>query len=307
MALQHQSVLLTESLEALAIKPGGRYLDGTFGRGGHSRGILQQLGEQGRLLAMDKDPSAIEEGKRLAEADARFSVCHGSFAQLSAQVADREWDGVDGVLLDLGVSSPQLDDGSRGFSFQHDGPLDMRMNPMQGESAADWLASARQSDIERVLRDYGEERFARRIAAAIVNARGQQGIQSSGQLAEIVKAAHPAWEKGRHPATKSFQAIRIHINGEIEALRQGLDAALSVLRQGGRLVVISFHSLEDRLVKRFMRDQARGEQLPHGLPIRDIERNAQLCLIGGAVRAGAEELACNPRARSAVMRAAERL
>jgi len=214
---------------------------------------------------------------------------------------------VDGILLDLGVSSPQLDDPARGFSFLRDGPLDMRMDPTAGSSAADWLARAEADEIARVLKEYGEERFAKRIARAIVRARDEAPLRTTGRLAEVIAAAHPAWEKGRHPATRSFQAIRIHVNRELEDLREALARSVDMLAPGGRLVVISFHSLEDRMVKRFMRDQARGDQLPPDLPVRDHERNAQMKVVGKAVRAGDTEVDANPRARSAVLRVAERL
>lgn len=307
MFSQHRPVLLEESLAALSIRPDGRYVDATFGRGGHSGAILERLGPDGALLAIDKDPAAVEHGRRLFAEDPRFRIRRGSFAQLGAMVAEAGWEGVHGVLMDLGVSSPQLDDPERGFSFLRDGPLDMRMDPAVGESAAAWINKAPEREIVRVLREYGEERFAPRIAAAILAERQREPILGTGRLAEIISKAHPAWEKGKHPATRGFQAIRIWINGELEDLRLGLGQALEVLVSGGRLAVISFHSLEDRIVKRFIRDEARGDDLPRGVPVRADQLNRRLRALGGAVTPGAEEVVANPRARSAVLRAAERL
>ncbi len=305
---EHRPVLLREALDALAITSDGIYVDGTFGRGGHSRGILRRVGDKGRVLALDKDPQAVAAGRRLAEMDPRFMIEHESFAAL-AVIAERYglMGQVNGVLLDLGVSSPQLDDAVRGFSFLHDGPLDMRMNPMAGESAAAWLARAEVGEIARVLKEYGEERHARRIARAIVKARQQAPITSTQRLAAVVSEANPAWEKGRHPATRSFQAIRIHINRELDDLEAFLDSVLPMLAPAGRLVVISFHSLEDRRVKRFMREQARGDRFPAGVPVTRDQMHPTLRLVGKAVRPGVEEIALNPRARSAVMRVAEKV
>lgn len=305
---EHQPVLLDEALAALNVNPAGRYVDGTFGRGGHSAAILDALGEEGRLLALDKDPAAIEVANRRFAGDPRFLIRQDSFAMMNAQVEALGWTHqVDGILLDLGVSSPQLDDARRGFSFQKDGPLDMRMNPQQGQSAAEWLAEAREQDIATVLKEYGEERFAKRIARAIVQARKEKAITTTKQLSEIVAAANPAWEKGKDPATRSFQAIRIYINRELDDLDEVLQQTVEMLKPGGRLVVISFHSLEDRRVKRFMRDAARGDDFPPDLPVMQAQLNPDLRLIGKAVRAGEAELEQNPRARSAVMRVAERL
>ncbi len=304
---RHRSVLLNEALEGLALRPEGRYVDATFGRGGHSRALLACLSETGHLLGIDKDPEAVLEGQGLAREDARFTMSHGSFASLGEAIAALGWQRVDGVLMDLGVSSPQLDQAQRGFSFLHDGPLDMRMDPTRGQSAGEWLSRVKERDLARVLREYGEERYAPRIAAAIVRARQQGAIERTGQLAEIIKVAHPAWEKGRHPATKSFQGIRIFLNDELTDLDQGLAQALEVLNKGGRLAVISFHSLEDRRVKRFIREQARGDALPAGLPVTDDQLNRRLRPIGGAMRPAAAEVVANPRARSAVLRVAERL
>lgn len=303
----HLPVLFHEALEALNITPEGVYIDGTFGRGGHSRAILQALGPSGRLLGIDKDPEAIECARNLFADDGRFEIRQGSFAQLEQIAAAAGLVGrVNGVLLDLGVSSPQLDKAERGFSFLHDGPLDMRMDNSSGISAADWLNGAEADEIAQVFKTYGEERFARRIARAIVEARGMQPIQTTGRLAEIVAAANPAWEKGKHPATRCFQAIRIHINRELDDLKACLDQSLRVLAPGGRLAVISFHSLEDRIVKRFMRDAERGEQFPPGIPVTEQQRNSRLRRIGKAIKPSRREVDENPRARSSVLRVAER-
>ncbi|VAX11567.1 16S rRNA (cytosine(1402)-N(4))-methyltransferase [hydrothermal vent metagenome] len=305
---EHNPVLLDEALAALNIRPDGHYVDGTFGRGGHSAAILNVLGEEGRLLALDKDPEAIAVANQRFADDPRFLIRQDSFAMMSEQVKALDWNNqVDGILLDLGVSSPQLDDARRGFSFKKDGPLDMRMNPEQGLSAAEWLAEAREQDMVTVLKEYGEERFAKRIVRAIVQARKEKAITTTKQLSEIVAAANPAWEKGKDPATRSFQAIRIYINRELDDLEQVLEQVTNILKPGGRLVVISFHSLEDRRVKRFIRDAARGDDFPPDLPVTQAQLNPSLRLIGKAVHASAQELEKNPRARSAVMRVAERL
>jgi len=303
----HQTVLLREAVDALVTNPAGFYVDGTFGRGGHSRHLLERLDADGRLLAVDKDPAAQAEAARLAAADTRFEFFHGSFAELPGQLHRMGIDAVDGILLDLGVSSPQLDDSERGFSFLNDGPLDMRMDTTRGETAAQWLSRADVGEIARVLREYGEERFSRRIAAAIVAARTERPITSTGRLAQVVSEANPRWEKHKHPATRAFQAIRIKVNGELDDLRELLSAALDMLRIGGRLVVISFHSLEDRMVKRYMRDMARGEQIPAGVPVRDSAIRRRMKLVGRAVRASADEVADNVRSRSAIMRVAEKI
>ncbi|MDZ7784450.1 MAG: 16S rRNA (cytosine(1402)-N(4))-methyltransferase RsmH [Halioglobus sp.] len=303
----HQTVFLHEAADALVTHPGGMYVDGTFGRGGHSRAVLERLDAHGRLLAVDKDPAACEAARQLAESEPRFEFFHGSFAQLPHQLHRMGIDAVDGILLDLGVSSPQLDEAQRGFSFTRDGPLDMRMDTTRGETAAEWLSGASEGEIVKVLRDYGEERFARRIAAAITAARRAAPIATTAQLARVVSEAHPRWEKHKHPATRAFQAIRIRVNSELEDLRSLLDGALDMLRIGGRLVVISFHSLEDRMVKRYMRDMARGDDLPPGVPVADSELNRRMRLVGRALRAGADEVAANVRARSATMRVAEKI
>ena len=304
----HQPVLLEEALQALNIKANGHYVDGTFGRGGHSGELLSRLGKEGGLLALDKDPSAIAEAKQRFGQDARFAIRQASFANLKQEVTTLGWLGqVDGILLDLGVSSPQLDDASRGFSFQKEGPLDMRMDPGQGQSAANWLAEAREMDIARVLKEFGEERFAKRIARAIVKARTEQAITTTGQLAAIIAAAVPTREPGKDPATRSFQAIRIFINKELDDLKACLDEVLDVLKPGGRLVVISFHSLEDRLIKRFIRQQERGDEFPLDLPVTQIQLQPRLRAVGKPVRPTEAEIRANPRARSAIMRVAERL
>ncbi|WP_110650404.1 16S rRNA (cytosine(1402)-N(4))-methyltransferase RsmH [Salinicola peritrichatus] len=304
---RHTSVLLDGAVDALVQSPAGAYLDGTFGRGGHSRAILQRLDASGRLLAIDRDPAALEAAAQID--DPRFIIRRGVFAELDRHAAAEGLEGrLDGVLLDVGVSSPQLDDPERGFSFLRNGPLDMRMDPASGISAAEWLARSDEQEMARVFKTYGEERFAKRIARAIVAARREAPITHTHPFAEIVKAAHPAWEKGKHPATRVFQAIRIHLNDELGQLERALTAALNALAPGGRLVVISFHSLEDRLVKRFIRDQSRGDtHLPRGMPIREDQLNKRLKPVGKALRPGASEVDANPRARSAVMRIAEKL
>lgn len=302
----HLSVLLSEAVDALAVKPDGVYVDATFGRGGHSRAILSRLGSGGRLLALDRDPVAIEAGRLIA--DGRLTLVHSAFGRLAEVLDAQGLDRVDGVLLDLGVSSPQLDTPERGMSFRFDAPLDMRMDTTQGETAAEWLARAEQREIERVLRDYGEERFAHAIAKAVVAARGQHGIAGTGQFAALVAEAVRTREPGQHPATRSFQALRIHVNRELEELSLVLPQCVDRLVPGGRLVVISFHSLEDRIVKRFLRDAAQPPKLPARLPVRAAELPApKLRLVGKAVEAGEAELSANPRARSARMRVAERV
>ena len=305
----HISVLLQETLDGLAIKADGCYLDGTFGRGGHSRAILAKLGPNGRLYAIDRDPTAIAAAEVL-KADPRFHITHSPFAAL-AQIAEQQQivGKIDGILLDLGVSSPQLDEAERGFSFMRDGPLDMRMDPTSGVSAADWLASADVEDISFVLREYGEEKFAWRIAQAIVAARAETALTRTAQLAKLISDAVPKSNKEKkHPATRSFQAIRIYINSELEQVNQALHAAMQVLKPGGRLVVISFHSLEDRLVKQFMRRYSKGEPVPRGIPLTAAQMNqrTELKLVGKAIMPSEQELIANPRARSAVLRIAEK-
>ena len=300
----HRPVLLEEAIAALMVSADGTYVDGTFGRGGHATGILESLSPQGSLLALDQDPEAAAVAELICANDSRMRFRSTNFRALADCAAPGS---VQGVLLDLGVSSPQLDNPARGFSFSHDGPLDMRMDPEGGQSAADWLANVKEAELARVLKELGEERFARRIARAIVNARREGPIQRTAHLAEIISAANPKWEPNKHPATRSFQAIRLHINSELESLQDALSAALSVLAKGGRLVVISFHSLEDRIVKRFIRNASRGRQLPPGVPISFEEQQVSLKPIGKAVMPSPTEVAANPRARSAVMRIAERI
>lgn len=304
---QHQPVLLDEALEAMKIRSDGCYVDGTFGRGGHSSAILMRLGAAGRLYALDKDPEAVTHAREMLASDSRFHIAHASFAELEAIATQNQLTGrVDGLLLDLGVSSPQLDDFSRGFSFQQDGPLDMRMDTKKGMTAAQWLATAEESTIARVLKEYGEERFAWRIARAIVAARVEESIDTTGKLAELIVAANPSREKHKHPATRSFQAIRIYINSELEELRSCLQQSVRVLATGARLVVISFHSLEDRIVKRFLRELAHGEIVPKGVPVRQSDlKPALLSIVGKVIKPSAAEISINPRARSAVMRVAE--
>lgn len=303
---EHQPVLLAEAVAALAVKPAGIYVDGTFGRGGHSRAILERLGPQGRLIALDRDPTAIAAGAAIE--DARFTLVHAAFSRLDEVLFARGIAQVDGILLDVGVSSPQLDDAARGMSFRFDAPLDMRMDTTQGETAADFLAQAEQHQIEEVIREYGEERFAHALAKALVAARSGQRISSTGQLAALVASVVRTREPGQHPATRTFQALRIHVNRELEELSLTLPQALGRLQPGGRLAVISFHSLEDRIVKRFLRDAAQPPQPPKGVPVRAADLPAPTFrLIGKPVRAGAAEVAANPRARSAVMRVAEKL
>ncbi|MGB4074292.1 16S rRNA (cytosine(1402)-N(4))-methyltransferase RsmH [Pseudomonas sp.] len=307
---RHITVLLDEAVEGLAVRANGCYLDGTFGRGGHSRLILEKLGPDGHLLGFDKDPLAIATGNTLAAEDGRFVVVQRSFAELGDEVTARGLAGkVNGILLDLGVSSPQLDDAERGFSFMNDGPLDMRMNPDAGVSAAHFIASAAEEEIARVFKEYGEERFAKRMARAVVLRRAEQPFERTADLAQVLTVANPAWEKGKNPATRAFQGLRIYINNELGDLERGLDAALETLEVGGRLVVISFHSLEDRIVKLFMRKHAKGEmdKLPRDLPIIPKAFEPRLKLIGKPVFASEAELQANPRSRSAVMRIAEKL
>lgn len=304
----HYSVLLEESVDGLVTDTGGIYIDGTFGRGGHSRAILSRLGGDARLIAFDKDPQAIEVGAALASDDSRFTIEHDSFASME-QVAKRDnYEGlVDGVLLDLGVSSPQLDQAERGFSFINDGPLDMRMDCTRGQSAADFVNTAKQEEIARAMKDYGEERFSKRIAGAIVERRNIKPFTRTLDLAEVITKANPRWERDKNPATRAFQGLRIHVNAELSDLTRTLPAALNILKPGGRLVVISFHSLEDRIVKRFFKEGAQGKQLPKNLPIQDVELDKKLRILTKPVKASDGELSENIRSRSAIMRIAEKL
>lgn len=305
---QHITVLLNEAVAALITDPSGFYVDGTFGRGGHSALVMQQLSADGRLLGIDKDLAAIATANTRFADDSRFAIAHGSFAELAQLVAARGMTGkVAGVLLDLGVSSPQLDEAERGFSFMQDGPLDMRMDQTRGQSAAEWINTASEDDIIWVFREYGEERFAKRMARAILAERQKSPFTRTKHLAEVIKEANPAWEKGKHPATRAFQAIRIQVNSELTDLDSVLEQALAVLAPGGRLVVISFHSLEDRAVKRFIRRQELGDPVPKGLPLRDDQLNKRMRSLSKAVKASDEEVNANVRSRSAVMRVAEKL
>ncbi|MCY4044498.1 MAG: 16S rRNA (cytosine(1402)-N(4))-methyltransferase RsmH [Cellvibrionales bacterium] len=305
----HESVLLQEAVAALSIKADGFYVDGTFGRGGHSRVILESLSDQGRLLAIDKDNEAISYANATFGGDQRFLICHGTFASIQTLVESQGKLGkVDGVLLDLGVSSPQLDVADRGFSFLKDGPLDMRMNDKVGETAADWLQSADQSEIRRVFWEYGEEKFSGLIAKKIVERRVHKPFETTLDLANFIKDIIPnKFHQKKHPATRCFQAIRMHINNELGDIEAFLSSILSVLKVGGRLVVISFHSLEDRLIKRFIKNEERGPQLPKHIPIRDIPRPPHFVSVGKAIKPSAIECEGNVRARSAVMRIAEKV
>lgn len=306
MNYTHQPVLLNEVIENLNIQPDGIYIDATFGRGGHSREILNRLNERGRLIVIDKDRSAIHAA--LKWQDARLHPHHGSFTQAYSLALEQKLVGkINGVLLDLGVSSPQLDEPARGFSFLREGPLDMRMNTDEGECAADWIARVDEQKLEQVIKDYGEERYARRIAKAIIFERDQQKITTTTQLAQIVSKAHPRWEKHKHPATRTFQAIRIFINQELDELQASLEQCLDLLTIGGRLLVITFHSLEDKIVKRFMQKHIQGGEWPRGLPITQEQMNIRIKKINGAIRGSEEEVAQNPRARSATLRVMEKL
>ena len=304
----HTPVLLEEVLSGLDLRPEGLYIDATFGRGGHSMAILNRLNQEGRLLVFDKDPVSIELAHSLAAQDKRIEVVHASFRDIEAHARSRGLaGGVDGILFDLGVSSPQLDDAERGFSFMREGELDMRMDPGTGISAAEWLNNEKLEEIVRVLKEYGEERFAKRIARKIVERREDEKITHTLQLAELICDAVPRREKDKHPATRSFQAIRIYINSELEDLRQALASVDDILSVGGRLAVISFHSLEDRIVKRYMRKQSSGDDFPPDLPVTADQIKAKMKVLGKPVKPGAKELEANPRARSAILRIAEKL
>jgi len=305
---KHRPVLLAEAVDALAIKADGFYLDGTFGRGGHSAEILSHLGEGGKLLAIDQDPLAVAEAQEKFSSDGRFEIIRENFENMQSAVSNRNMmQKINGVLLDIGVSSPQLDDASRGFSFIKSGPLDMRMNPDMGQSAAQWLASVDEYDLTTVLMHFGEEKFARRIANAIVKTRAEIEINNTVQLANIIEAAIPVKPKNKHAATKSFQAIRIHINRELEVLENALQSGLNVLAVGGRLAVISFHSLEDRMVKRFFRKMSQGPQIPKDIPIMAKDLEQPFKLVGKAIKPSKQEVQENPRSRSSVLRVIERV
>lgn len=303
----HTSVLMKEVMENLSIKKDGIYLDATFGRGGHSQEILNALGSSGKLFAMDKDPEAVAYARDHFSHDKRFKIYHGSFAQLEKFLKEETVFGkLDGILFDLGVSSPQLNNPERGFSFQTKGPLDMRMDTSGGQSAAAWIAETKEEDIANVLYRLGEERFSRRIARAIVNERDQAPITTTEQLATIIAKAIPTREKGKNPATRSFQAIRIAVNHELEELKQGLEQSIDALKIGGRLLVISFHSLEDRIVKHFIQHHEKGDEHPPGLPIKFSEFKPRFKRLSKAIKPSALETATNPRARSAVLRISEK-
>jgi len=305
---EHAPVLAAEALEGLALEAGGYYVDATFGRGGHTALILQALGREGRLLALDRDPQAIAAGHQRFADEVRLTLAHASFADLGTLVpANADHRDCRGVLFDLGVSSPQLDDPQRGFSFRADGPLDMRMDPTHGEPVAAWLARAGVDEIRQVIATFGEERFARRVAQAIVAARRTHPLTRTGELAAVVAGAVRTREPGKHPATRTFQALRMFINDELGQLERGLSSALEVLTPGGRLVVLSFHSLEDRTVKRFMQRESEVDAVYRRLPVVPASAQPRLKLIGRKTRPGEAELARNPRARSALLRVAERL
>lgn len=305
---KHTTVLLDEAVNGLNIRPDGIYIDGTFGRGGHSRLILSQLGPEGRLLAIDRDPQAIAAAAEIT--DPRFSIIHGPFSDMATYVRELGLEGqINGVLLDLGVSSPQLDDAERGFSFMRDGPLDMRMDPTRGLSAAEWLMKAEEEDIAWVLKTFGEERFAKRIARAIVERNRLEPMTRTHELATLIANASPFREKHKHPATRSFQAIRIYINSELEEIERALNGALEILSPEGRLSVISFHSLEDRIVKQFIRHHSRGPQVPAGIPLTEAQLRSQggrKLKALGKMKPSSDEVSANPRARSSVLRFAER-
>lgn len=313
-SFQHISVLLHESIDGLAIKPDGIYIDGTFGRGGHSRTILSQLGPNGRLYSIDRDPQAIAEAQRID--DPRFTIVHGPFSGIAEYAQRYDLVGkVDGVLFDLGVSSPQLDDAERGFSFMKDGPLDMRMDPTSGMPVSDWLAQAELDDITWVIREFGEDKHARRIAKAIVAYREDEEnepLTRTSQLAKLISDAAPkSFKEKKHPATRAFQAFRIYINSELEEIDTALKGAASILAPQGRLSVISFHSLEDRMVKRFMRKESKGPEVPHGIPLTQEQiralGSADLKTVGKAIKPSEQEVEMNPRSRSSVLRIAEKL
>jgi 16S rRNA (cytosine1402-N4)-methyltransferase len=304
---EHITVLLHEAVDGLVIDADGLYVDCTFGRGGHSQLILDKLSEHGRLIGIDKDPRAIATGKELESRDARFKICHGSFADMQQMVSQvGEGKDVAGVLMDLGVSSPQIDEAERGFSFMKDGPLDMRMNTEDGQTAKEWVNSAKEEEIANVFYEFGEERCSRRLARAVVARREETPFERTLDLAEVIKVAHPRWEKNKHPATRCFQAMRIYLNNELGDLTHGLQVATDMLCKSGRLVVISFHSLEDRMVKHFIRDKEKGPQLPPDLPIMETDYPKELKHIGKAIKASKDEVDMNVRSRSAIMRIAQK-
>ncbi len=304
----HISVLHAEALDALNVKSDGFYIDATYGRGGHSTSILNALGDQGRLLALDCDLQAVDHAQAVQSQDRRFSIEQCNYSRIGEVANDiGVTGGIDGVLFDLGVSSPQLDQAQRGFSFDRDGPLDMRMDQTQGQPVSEWLTTVNAEQLALIFKELGEERYAKRIAREVVAAVQEKPLTRTKELAEIVKAAHPRWEKHKHPATRCFQALRIFINRELEHLKAALDACVNVVRPGGRLVVISFHSLEDRIVKRFIRGQSDEAPVPRGLPVQHQRSATPFQMLGRAIRPSDAEVASNPRARSSIMRVAERL
>ncbi|MDK1023316.1 MAG: 16S rRNA (cytosine(1402)-N(4))-methyltransferase RsmH [Gammaproteobacteria bacterium] len=305
--MNHMTVLLKEAIDELMTDLQGKYVDCTYGRGGHSAEIVSRLGIDGRLLVIDKDLEAIEHARDRFGDEPRVSVVHGSFSMLERIVTENGMGLLHGVLMDLGVSSPQLDDSARGFSFSRLGPLDMRMNQTEGDTVADWLRVAEEREIAAVIKEYGEERFAKRIARKIVTERGVRDVKTTLDLVKLIEDAIPFRDRYKHPATRSFQALRIHINNELDDLRTGLNEAVDLLARDGRLVVVSFHSLEDRIVKRFIREKEKGDPFPGKLPIKDEMLNRKLRRLGKAAKPGAEEISRNPRARSAVMRVAVKL
>ena len=309
IAFAHKSVLLDESINALNIKADGVYVDATFGRGGHSRAILNKLGENGRLIALDRDIAAIDSAESFLK-DERFSIHHCAFANLKVVISELSYYGkVDGILMDIGVSSPQLDDAQRGFSFQKDGPLDMRMDTGSGLSAAQWLNCASLEEIANVIKKYGEEKFGTRIAHAVIEQRAIKPLETTAEFALLIDKAVPVKDKFKHPATRTFQGVRIFINGELKQLELGLSESVDVIRKGGRLAVISFHSLEDRMVKRFIKSKSQGHKFPSKLPITQVmqDMGKELKAIGKAIKPSAEEIERNVRARSSVLRVAEKL
>ena len=304
---QHITVLLNEAVDALAVREDGIYVDGTFGRGGHSRLILSRLGSQGRLIVFDKDPQAIEAAQKLAEQDGRVTVVHDGFSSFQTTLDKLGIEGIDGALFDLGISSPQIDDGARGFSFRFDAPLDMRMDPTRGMSAAEWIATASEQDLHEVIKNYGEERFSRQIARAIVAQRTESPIDTTRKLAQLVAQNIRTRERGQDPATRTFQAVRIFINRELEEVEAVLPQVMGRLKQGGRLAVIAFHSLEDRIVKQFVKKYSQHPPLPRWAAVKEADLPLPpLKAVGKAIKPGVEETAFNPRARSAVLRVAER-
>lgn len=304
---QHITVLLNEAVDALAVREDGIYVDGTFGRGGHSRLILSRLGSQGRLIVFDKDPQAIEAAQKLAEQDGRVTVVHDGFSSFQTTLDKLGIEEIDGALFDLGISSPQIDDGARGFSFRFDAPLDMRMDPTRGMSAAEWIATASEQDLHEVIKNYGEERFSRQIARAIVAQRTESPIDTTRKLAQLVAQNVRTRERGQDPATRTFQAVRIFINRELEEVEAVLPQVMGRLKQGGRLAVIAFHSLEDRLVKQFVKKYSQHPPLPRWAAVKEADLPLPpLKAVGKAIKPGVEETASNPRARSAVLRVAER-